>query len=262
MKNIGFVGAGNMGGALISGLLKDKQNYTVFVFDVNEKIVNKHADNGAIPVESIGKLADKCEYIIVAVKPNIYDKVLDELASADYNKTVITIAPGISIEHVKEKLNNKCKVVRTMPNTPALISMGVTLIAKESGDELDEVAKIFKAVGEVYYIPEKMMNAGVALSGSSPAYVYAFINALADGAALQGIPKKSALEIAANTVIGSALMVLRTGKHPMELLDNVCSPGGTTIEAVNVLKENNFEITVIKAMNACTDKSNKMSKGM
>lgn len=260
MKNVGFIGAGNMGGALISGLLKDKQNYTVFVYDVNEKIVNKYADNGAIPVGSIEGLAKKCQYVIVAVKPNIYDKILDELSYAHYDETVITIAPGISIEHVKGKLGNKAKVVRTMPNTPALISMGVTLIAKESGEEIDEVAKIFKAVGEVYYIPEKMMNAGVALSGSSPAYVYAFINALADGATLQGIPKKSALEIAANTVIGSALMVLKAGKHPMELLDNVCSPGGTTIEAVNVLKDNNFESTVIKAMNACVEKSSKMSK--
>ena len=186
--------------------------------------------------------------------------MLSELDAANYNETVITIAPGISIEYVKTKLSNKAKIVRTMPNTPALISMGVTLIAKESGEEADEVAKIFKAVGEVYYVPEKMMNAGVALSGSSPAYVYSFINALADGAALQGIPKKSALEIAANTVIGSALMVLKAGKHPMELLDNVCSPGGTTIEAVNVLKDNNFESTVIKAMNACVEKSNKMSK--
>lgn len=260
MKNVGVIGAGNMGGALISGLLKDKQNYTVFVYDVNEKMVNKYADNGAIPAGTIDVLAKKCEYVIVAVKPNIYDKILDELASVSFDKTVITIAPGISIEYVKSRLKGKAKVVRTMPNTPALISMGVTLMAKEAGEELDEVAKIFKAVGEVYYIPEKMMNAGVALSGSSPAYVYSFINALADGAALQGIPKKSALEIAANTVIGSALMVLKAGKHPMELLDNVCSPGGTTIEAVNVLKENNFESTVIKAMNACVEKSNKMSK--
>ncbi len=260
MKKVGFIGAGNMGGALISGLLKDRQSYTVFVYDINEKLVNKYADNGAIPVSSISDLAKKCEYVVVAVKPNIYDKVLSELAAANYNETVITIAPGISIEYVKTKLSNKAKIVRTMPNTPALISMGVTLIAKESGEEADEVAKIFKAVGEVYYVPEKMMNAGVALSGSSPAYVYSFINALADGAALQGIPKKSALEIAANTVIGSALMVLKAGKHPMELLDNVCSPGGTTIEAVNVLKDNNFESTVIKAMNACVEKSNKMSK--
>lgn len=260
MKNVGFIGAGNMGGALISGLLKDKQNYTVFFYDVNEKTVNKYADAGAVPVGAIKELAKRCKYIIIAVKPNIYDKVLDELSNAEFNETVVSIAPGISIEYIKTKLGNKAKVVRTMPNTPALISMGVTLIAKESGEEIDEVAKIFKAVGEVYYIPEKMMNAGVALSGSSPAYVYAFINALADGAALQGIPKKSALEIAANTVIGSALMVLKAGKHPMELLDNVCSPGGTTIEAVNVLKDNNFESTVIKAMNACVEKSNKMSK--
>lgn len=260
MVNVGFIGAGNMGGALISGLLKDKQTYTVFVYDLNEKLVNKYADNGAIPTASIEDVAKKCQYIIIAVKPNVYDKILDELASTHYDETVITIAPGISIEYIKSKLGNKVKVVRTMPNTPALVSMGVTLIAKESGDTIEEVAKIFKAVGEVYYIPEKMMNAGVALSGSSPAYVYSFINALADGAALQGIPKKSALEIAANTVIGSALMVLKAGKHPMELLDNVCSPGGTTIEAVNVLKENNFESTIIKAMNACVDKSNKMTK--
>ena len=259
MKNIGFIGAGNMGGALISGLLKDKTENNVFVYDVNEKLLNKFADNGAVPTSSIAELAKKSEYIVVAVKPNIYDKILNEIANTTYEGTVVTIAPGISVNYVKAKLP-KCRVVRTMPNTPAMVSMGVTLVVNDDNEDMEDIVNIFKAVGEVYFIPEKMMDAGVALSGSSPAYVYAFINAMADGAALQGIPKKSAIEIAANTVIGSALMILKAGKHPMELLDNVCSPGGTTIEAVNVLKENNFESTVIKAMDACVKKANKMSK--
>lgn len=258
MKNIGIIGAGNMGGALISGLLKEQNEYKVFFCELNKKLLDTYVDKGAIPVDTVASLARKCEYIILAVKPSAYLKVIDELNESGYDKTIITIAPGITRETIKNRIPG-CRVVRTMPNTPALISMGVTLVANDGNENTDDVNKIFKSIGEVYQIPEKLMNAGVALSGSSPAYVYSFINAIADGASALGIPKKASLEIAANTVIGSALMILKSGKHPIELLDNVCSPGGTTIEAVNVLKDSGFESAIINAMKACKEKSEKLS---
>lgn len=254
MTNIGIVGLGNMGGAIAKGLLKSKEKFTIFAFDLDKKKADSFADMGAVLVSSVKEMTKKCTYIIVAVKPNVYFDVLKTISEGGYSKTVITIAPGISIESVKSVLP-ECRVVRTMPNTPALISMGVTLIANNKDEDMSDIKEIFSSVGEVYLISEKMMNAGVSLSGSSPAYVYMFINAIADGAAALGIPKKSALEIAANTVIGSALMVLKSEKHPMELLDNVCSPGGTTIEAVNSLKEQGFDVAIVKAMKACEEKS-------
>lgn len=259
MKNIGFIGTGNMGGALIVGILKagDKN---VFVYDLNTQSASKFEDLGAKVCLNLTELSENCDAVVLTVKPNIYKTVCAELKKTGYNKTVITVAPGITVNKMKEMLGD-IRIVRTMPNTPALIGKGVFLVAG-SPEENKDVEQLLSVCGKVYFLDEKQMDAGVALSGSSPAFVYELINDIADGAVTEGIPKDKALEIAAQTVLGSAMMVLETKMHPGKLIDNVCSPGGTTVEAMNKLSELGFKTAVIEAMKACTNKASSMSKNM
>lgn len=259
MNNIGFIGTGNMGGALISGILKaDGKN--IFVFDVNADSAKKFEKEGAVVCDSLKTLSEKCDCVILTVKPNIYKIVCEELRNTGYNKTVITVAPGITVEKMKQMLGN-VRVVRTMPNTPALIGKGVFLVAGTE-EENKDVKELLEACGNVYFLEEKQMDAGVALSGSSPAFIYELINDIADGAVTHGIPKDKALEIAAQTVIGSAMMVLETDVHPVKLIDNVCSPGGTTVAAMNKLSEYGFKNAIIEAMKACVKRAAEMSEKM
>lgn len=259
MKKIGFIGTGNMGGALISGILKSGER-KVFVYDVNEAAAKKYEADGAKTCASMEELFENCDAVVLTVKPNIYKAVCQQIKNAGYNKTVITVAPGITVAKMKEMLGD-IRVVRTMPNTPALIGKGVFLIAGTEQENQD-VKQLLEACGSVYFLEEKQMDAGVALSGSSPAFVYELINDIADGAVTGGIPKDKALEIAAQAVIGSAMMVLETGIHPAKLIDNVCSPGGTTVVAMNKLSECGFKTAIIEAMKACTNKAAEMSKKM
>ena len=257
--NIGFIGTGNMGGALINGLLASEK-YTVIVYDkdINKSTVFK--ESGAEVAENIQKLTATADVIILTVKPNVYQPVLKELNEIDYSKKLISVAPGITIEYIKSQLPN-AKIIRTMPNTPALVGEGMTLIAASSDETLqNEVTEIFKCVGEVSVIPETLMDAGVALSGSSPAMIYRMIDIMSNSALSYGIPKNEAVKIAAQTVLGSAKMVLETGKHPMQLSDEVCSPGGTTIAAVNELENQGFDKAILKSMECCVEKSRSMKK--
>lgn len=259
MNNIGFVGTGNMGGALISGILKAGTK-NVYVFDVNTDAAIKYEKEGAVVCGSLKELSEKSDCVILTVKPAIYKNVCAELKNSGYNRTVITVAPGITVEKMKQMLGD-IRVVRTMPNTPALIGKGVFLVAGTEDDNKD-VKDLLSACGNVYFLEEKQMDAGVALSGSSPAFVYELINDIADGAVTHGIPKDKALEIAAQTVIGSAMMVLETNVHPVKLIDNVCSPGGTTVAAMNKLSEYGFKTAIIEAMKACTKRAAEMSEKM
>ena len=185
---------------------------------------------------------------------------LSNLANKE-NVLFVSIAPGITIEKIKGWLGFDAKVIRTMPNTPAMVGEGMTIMCYENPVTEQEYAKVrelFEAVGDVELMNEKMLNSVVALTSSSPAYVYMFIEAMADAAVYDGIPRSTAYKLAAQAVLGSAKMVLDTGKHPGELKDMVCSPAGTTIRAVKVLEEEGMRAAVIKAMNACTEKANNM----
>jgi pyrroline-5-carboxylate reductase len=208
--------------------------------------------------------AKDSDILVLAVKPNMYSSVIEEIKSVVKEDVVIvTIAAGISISFIEKAFGRKIKVVRTMPNTPALVGEGVSAIChndKITNEEQDEIVCIFKSFGTAELIDEKLMDAVPAVSGSSPAYVYMFIEALADGAVRDGIPRDKAYKMAAQAVLGAAKMVLETDVHPGKLKDNVCSPGGTTIEAVYTLEKNNFRGTVMEAMKACTDKTKEMSK--
>ncbi|MBQ7039974.1 MAG: pyrroline-5-carboxylate reductase [Clostridia bacterium] len=257
--NIGFIGAGNMGGALINGLLSTKK-YNVFVYDLNKEKLKFFSDNGALLVDSIDELAKTSDLIILTVKPNIYPSVLTKLSELNYNKKLISVAPGLSLDYLSATLP-KAQIIRTMPNTPAMVSEGMTLVVDIDNKEfLNEVVSLLECVGKVSVLPESLIDAGTALSGSSPAMVYRLIDAMANGAVAYGINKQEAIKIAAQAVLGSAKMVLESDIHPIQLSDAVCSPGGTTIEMVNELGKLGFGNTVISAMDRCIEKSLKMKK--
>lgn len=266
-KKIGFIGCGNMAQAMIGGIVKSKLKEPKSVMASNTscgKLDMMKERYGIITTTSNIEVAKSADIIVLAVKPNKYSAVIEEIK--DYIKSdaiIITIAPGITIEKASESFGGSVKIARTMPNTPALVgeAMSAVVFSENMDDsEKSQVISIFESFGRVEMIEEKLMDAIPAISGSSPAYVYMFIEALADGGVLQGIPRSKAYKMAAQAVLGAAKMVLETGEHPGVLKDNVCSPGGTTIEAVYTLEKNNFRGAVISAMESCTEKTIKMSK--
>ena len=238
MGTFGFIGMGNMGYAMLKGLLKTySPDEIVFSCATDKKRVAVSDETGVRAVSGNAECANSAKYIILAVKPQVYDVVLKNIHDIVTEESiVISLAPGITITDIKRKLGDNIRVVRAMPNTPALVGEGMTGIsyntAEFSFEERDIIEKFFNSFGKVVTVPENLMSGVVCASGSSPAYVYMFIEALADGAVKYGIPRKDAYKLVAQTVLGSAKMVLETGEHPGKLKDNVCSPGGTTIKGV------------------------------
>jgi pyrroline-5-carboxylate reductase len=210
------------------------------------------------------EVAQNSDILILSVKPIKYIEVINQIKDhVKQNVVIVTIAAGVTIETVEKAFEKEMKIIRTMPNTPALVGEGMTALCYNKSiakEDLSPIIDIFESFGKTEIIEERLMDAIPAISGSSPAYVYMFIEALADGGVLQGIPRDKAYKLAAQSVLGAAKMILETGEHPGSLKDKVCSPGGTTIEAVYTLEKNNFRGSVISAMEACTSKAIKMSK--
>lgn len=261
---IGFIGSGNMGGAIIKGVISNSlfEATNVLVSDPND--ANRNAlisETGCVGVSSNIDLLNQSNVVVVAVKPNVLPYVLEEIKVHVDQQLIISIVAGVSIERYKNVLGDSAKIVRTLPNTPLLVNEGMTIISYD-GNIVDEdkqiVEKIFSCVGEIEIFSEKLMNEVIALTSSSPAYIFQMIEAMADGAVLSGIPRNTAYKLAAQSIMGSAKLVLETGKHPAELKDMVCSPGGTTIEAVAELENKGFRSAIISAMKACTDKAYKL----
>ncbi len=202
------------------------------------------------------------DYVILAVKPQVYETVLAEIKKAiNKDQVLISIAPGKTTSYLEERLVSDVKAVRLMPNTPALVGEGCTGACRNknvSDEEFEFVMKLLSGFGKAYKVKEEQMDAVVAVSGSSPAYVFMLIDAMADGAVAAGLDRNTAIQMAAQAVLGSAKMVLETGKHPGQLKDMVCSPAGTTIDAVEVLEQTGFRGSVMGAMSACVEKSRKI----
>lgn len=267
MKKIGFIGCGNMSQAMIGGIIKSKtfESKDIIVSDLNknnlEIMENKY---GVSTTTDNLKVAKESDILILAIKPNLYNIVISQIKDSIKSSVIIvTIAAGKSIESTEMTFGKKIKVVRVMPNTPALVGEGMSSMVPNKlveTEELEEIRKIFESFGKTEIVEEKLMDVVTSVSGSAPAYVYMFIEAMADGAVLDGMPRDKAYKMAAQTVLGSAKMVLETGMHPGQLKDMVCSPGGTTIEAVTILEEKGLRSAVITAMKKCTEKSKKMSK--
>lgn len=264
MAKIGFIGMGNMGYSMLKGVLNylNPQDiiFTCLSSEKKEKISN---ETGVRYAESNAECANSAKYIILAVKPQVYNTVLKNIQNVITEESVIiSLAPGITIAAIKEELGADIKVVRAMPNTPALVGEGMTGICYEKGEldfaEKEFVEQFFNSFGKVVTVPEKLMSGVVCASGSSPAYVYMFIEALADSVVKYGIPRQEAYKLVAQTVLGSAKMVLETGEHPGKLKDNVCSPAGTTIQGVAALEEFGFRNAIIKATDKCFEACNKV----
>lgn len=262
---LGFIGCGNMASAIIGGILKQEiaDPLDIVASDVSEKAL-EHAKN-TLKIRTTTdnhEAAAWADILFLAVKPQYLESVLANIKN-DIKKEqiVISIAAGKSLGWLEERLGTDKKIIRLMPNTPALVGEGVTAVCINGNiqeDETEEVCRILESFGMASVIPENLIDAEMAVSSCSPAYVFMFIEAMADGAVAAGIPRNQAYKFAAQAVLGSAKMVLETGRHPGELKDMVCSPGGTTIEAVRVLEKCGFRSSVMEAMKACVEKSREL----
>lgn len=266
-RRIGFIGVGNMGGALVRGIVKAGivPAGDIFIYDTDtEKAAALRAETGVQVSSGSEELMKHSDVIVLAVKPAYVKKALESCKQEfGSSKVLVSVAAGVPVKTYKDILGAGSKVVRTMPNTPALVGEGMTLVSFDetvSTEEKELVKGLFRAVGKVEELEERLMSEVIALTGSSPAYVFMFIEAMADAAVLSGIPRALAYKLASQAVLGSAKMVLETGKHPGELKDQVCSPAGTTIEAVAVLEKTGFRSAVIEAMNACTDRAREIGR--
>lgn len=265
-KKIGFIGCGNMASAMIGGLIKSKTVLPCNLIASNrshEKLTAIKENYNINIAESNADAAIFSDILILSVKPDKYENVINEIKSTVKNNAIIvTIAPGISTHFTEKCFGKKMRIIRTMPNTSAQVGESMTAVCKSStadSDDLNDVVKIFESFGKVEIIDEKFMDIIPAISGSSPAFVYMLIESMANGAVLQGLPCDKAYRMAAQAVYGAAKMVLESGQHPAVLKDNVCSPGGTTIEAVYTLEKSNFRAAIISAMESCTKKAVEMS---
>lgn len=262
---LGFVGCGNMAGAMIGGIIKNgvavrEEMIGSVLSDASKERVEKEL--GITVTQDNTEVAKNCDVLFLAVKPQFYEEVIKEIAGVvRKEQIVITIAPGKTLEWLAGLFGTEKKIVRTMPNTPALVGEGITAACcNENVTEIDMavVRELLEGFGKCEFISEHLMDVVVSVSGSSPAYVFMFIEAMADAAVADGMPRDQAYRFAAQAVLGSAKMVLDTGRHPGELKDMVCSPGGTTIEAVRVLEEKGMRSCVMEAMKACVAKARGM----
>ncbi|MEG0012522.1 MAG: pyrroline-5-carboxylate reductase [Cellulosilyticaceae bacterium] len=261
---IGFIGIGNMGGAMAKSIAQ-MVDTKVFIYDVNKEMYSKFEEAKIVKCETLKELIESVKYVVLSIKPQYYLEVCERIKDfLEDGQVVVTVAPGYSIKDMKEILGEKVKIVRTMPNTPALIGKGVTAYCYDKRDleeqEVEDLLRLFKSFGHTFKVEEGQMEAVIATSGSSPAYGYMFIEAMADAAVSFGMPRSMAYEMAALSIKGACEMILETKKHPGVLKDEVTSPGGTTIQAVAKLEETGFRHSVISGMTACYDKAKDMSK--
>lgn len=261
---LGFIGAGNMAQAMIGGILAKGivKEDDIIASAATKKTIDKVSKEFGVNVTLDNKEVAKADIVFLAVKPFYYQEVIDEIKNiVNEEQIIISVAAGKSVEWVENAFGGSKKIVRIMPNTPALVGEAVTAICPNENvtdEEKEKVCELLSSFGIAQFINENIMDAVIAVSGSSPAYVFMFIEAMADAAVAEGMPRAQAYQFAAQSVLGSAKMVLETGKHPGELKDMVCSPAGTTIAAVKVLEERGFRSSVIEAMSACADKSRNM----
>ncbi len=262
---LGFIGCGNMATAILGGILKKQlvPADEIIASALHQETLNLAAEAYGIHTTTDNREAAAADIVFLAVKPQFYEEVIREIRDAvSEQQIIVSIAPGTSIAVITEWFGKKIKLIRTMPNTPAMVGEGVTAVCPAetvTEEELRRVLELFEACGSAEVMPERLVDAVVSVSGSSPAYVFMLIEAMADGAVRDGIPRAQAYRLAAQAVLGSAKMVLETGKHPGELKDMVCSPAGTTIEAVAALEAAGFRHAILAGMKACTDKTKGMA---
>ena len=257
---LGFIGTGNMATAMMGGIIENHIASPEEIIGADpfapgrERVKEKY---GIRVTADNNEVVKNAEVVILSVKPQFYADVIAGIRDdVTDSHLIITIAPGKTLSWLADQFQKPVKIVRTMPNTPAMVGEGMTGACKNAyvtDEDMEKALSILNGFGKAELIPEHMMDAVVAVSGSSPAYVFVMIEAMADAAVSGGIPRSQAYKFAAQAVLGSAKMVLETGKYPGELKDMVCSPAGTTIEAVRVLEEKGFRSAIIEAMKKCEE---------
>lgn len=266
-KKISFIGCGNMGQAILKGLLNSGQvkAENVWVYTPSPgKVQQLCASLGVNQAQSAQEAAQAGDIVIGAVKPGIMLRVMSEIASnLNKDSLVVSVAAGITLSQLATVLGHDRKIIRAMSNTPALIGAGMTSLTPNAlvdADDLHEIVEMFRSFGCAEVVDESLIHAVVGISGSAPAYIFMLIEAMADAGVLGGMPRDQAYRFVAQAVAGSAQMVQQTNMHPAALKDMVCSPAGTTIEAVKVLEEKGLRAAVVSAIAACMARSEQLSK--
>lgn len=266
MRKLGFIGCGNMGEAFLKGIINSLlvEISNIYVYDKIRgiEITEKY---GVQTLNSEVEVVENCDIIFLAVKPNVYFDVIDKIKDyVNSTKVIVAMAPGISMENILEGIDNRnSKIVRTMPNLPLMVQEGCIAYAFNENIEDEEKVffkELFEKIGVAIETKEELFDAVIGASGSSPAFMFMFIEALADAAVSEGLPRDAAYKLVGQTLVGCGKLFLESGKHPGELKDNVCSPGGTTIVGVRFLEEYGFRGAVIKAVTETIKRSKEMSK--
>ena len=267
-KTISFIGGGNMGTALMRGIIQSKaaRPENIICTDIRESQLERlHNELGVKTMTDNIAAVKAADIIIYAVKPQILPKVLAETAEGlNMDKLIISIAAGVSLTAIESKLNKQLRLIRVMPNICASVGMSASAIAAGRHVQADDIKlskKILDSVGETILIGENdLMDAITGLSGSGPAYIFLIIDAMADAGVKVGLSRRDSLALAAQTVSGAAQMMLKTGKHPGQLKDQVTSPGGTAIAGLHTLEKGGLRTTIINAVEAATNRSRELGK--
>lgn len=262
---LGFIGLGNMAKAILAGLLRSGMFAATDVTgsDISEKMREEAAEKyGIRTTESNGKVALESDVLVLAVKPQFLAGVLAELADVVKEDTlVISIAAGKTLDWLEATLGKKVRMLRFMPNTAAMVGESSTAICRNAyatDEDVSLAVKMCESFGTAQVIDEKLMDVFSAIGGSSPAFAFLYMEALADGAVAAGMPRKMAYEIAAQATLGAAKLMRESGEHPAVLKDMVCSPGGTTIQGMEALEQGGVRGSVMAAIDACVEKSKKL----
>ncbi len=262
-KKIGIIGCGNMGGAILYGALESgvlpKEN--AYVYDINPAMMEKAGKWGVHLMSGDEEVCLNSDLILLAVKPQNAAEALSQCKKALEGKAIMSIVAGVTVERLKNMIDGTPRILRIMPNTPAMVFEGAFALCSDNdldSEELDTATSICQSIGIVEMVPEHLIDAVCGLSGGGPAYAAMFIEAMADGGVKQGLPRATAYRLAAQTCLGTAKMILEMGIHPGELKDMVTSPGGTTIEGCEALERGGMRAAVIDCVNAGTEKSRRL----
>jgi len=262
-KKLGLIGCGNMSGAIISGALKSGiiQKELVYGYDPAPAAAELMKEKGISILSGAEEVCAESEIILLGTKPQNAEDVLRSCGNKLDGKVLMSIAAGVTTKRLQSTIDGNARILRIMPNTPAMVFEGASAFCIETDlteEEKNVAADLFESIGIVEWVPEKLIDTVCGLSGGGPAYAAMFIEALSDGAVKNGLPRATAYRLAAQTCLGAAKMILETGIHPGALKDMVTSPGGTTIEGVEALERGGMRHAVIDCINAATEKSSKL----
>ena len=262
-KKIGWIGCGNMGGAILHGALESGviSKDDAIVYDIKEEMMDKAKGWGAALGESDADVCGKCDIVLLAVKPQQAKEALAQCGEALDGKALISIVAGVTVERLRGMISGNARILRVMPNTPAMVFEGAFALCADNdlaSEEMAAAEELFRSIGVVEKVPETLIDAVCGLSGGGPAYVAMFIEAMADGGVKQGLPRAAAYRLAAQTCLGTAKMILDLDIHPGQLKDMVTSPGGTTIEGCEALEKGGMRGAVMECINVATEKSKQL----